>query len=80
MDVSVVGTYKSFIRQRVRRMKPGHLGNLGGLGVAVLEIQELHALLPGIGEKVRKSNESALLILEKLKILWVTRGTAVHVW
>jgi hypothetical protein len=39
MDVSAESANESFIRERIRVMETRHLGHLGGLGVAVLEIQ-----------------------------------------
>jgi hypothetical protein len=78
MDVSLVGAYKSFIRERVSSVVASHLGGLGGFGVAVLEVEELHALHARIGKVVGQRDESTLLILENLKVMTGTRGGAVH--
>jgi hypothetical protein len=52
IDVSVEDAHESFVRQSIRIMKPCHLGGLGALGVAVLEIQKLHSRSPRIGKVV----------------------------
>lgn len=46
MDVSRERAYKSFKRKRVSGMIPSHLGGLGGFGVPILEIKNLHPLHP----------------------------------
>jgi hypothetical protein len=39
------GSHKAFKRKRVSAMKSDGLGYLGGLGVPILEIKDLHPLL-----------------------------------
>jgi hypothetical protein len=78
MDVARVRSYESFIRQRVSHMITNTLGDLGGFGVPVLEVEKLHALHPRVREEVRETQEGAALVRKDLKILirtgWVHCG------
>ena len=46
VHMAPVGTYESFIWKRVSSVITNALGHLGGFGVTVLEIKELHPLHP----------------------------------
>jgi hypothetical protein len=79
MDVSTERSYKSFKRERVSRMKPGHLGNLGGFGMPVLEIKQLNSLLPRHREEIGQTDKCLAFIRKHLEIMTWARGTTVHV-
>jgi hypothetical protein len=77
MDVSRVGAYESFIRKRISEVITNALGNLGGFGVAILKVKDLHALRPGIGKEVRETRELPALIRKNLDII-IGTGWVLH--
>lgn len=60
-------------------MKSHCLGNLGGLGVAVLEVKDLHPLLPRVGECIGECLIGRSLIRKDLQIMtWTGEKDVTH--
>jgi hypothetical protein len=80
IHVTMERSYESFKRERVSTVIPSHLGNLGLLGVSVLEIKDLHPLLSREGEKIGKCDKPFAFIRKYLEIMTWASGTTVHLW
>ena len=59
-------------------MEAGHLGNLGGLGMPVLEIKQLHALLLCVWEEIGEGDKCLALIRKNFQVVSWTSCASVH--